>query len=351
MKTANPLFRLFWIPLCAGAFAAAPASSQDLVQDTLAVRILLDQNGLTATPVSQVAEIDAKLSRVSALRLAGMKITALPSQIGSLSALKYLVLSENLLDSLPAAIWNLASLVELDLGGNRIAALDPRVSQLQSLLLLGLRGNGLASLPAPLFALPQLETLILSGNALDTLPEAVAELAFLRYLDASGNVLRTVPFTIAAMDRLDTLDLSSNSMTSLPDLIRQLPAATRVRLGANQLCDLGPELQAWATAKDPDWKAGQTCGAPVRPRANRAAGPGMRAFADAGRVRLDWVGTAAAAGMEVVLRDAKGRAIVNAAVAAGATGFSFERAALPAGFMWAELRGGGRVLASAPVLP
>lgn len=354
MKTANPssrFHRLFSGALCFAALAIAPARSQDLVQDTLAVRILLDQNGLMQTPVAQVAEVDAKASRISALRLAGLKLTSLPPQIGSLTGLKYLVLADNLLDSLPAAIWDLASLVELDIGGNRIGTLDAKVSRLQSLLLLGLRSNGISALPAPLFALPQLETLILAGNILDTLPEAVADLAFLRYLDVSGNLLRTVPYTIAAMDALDSLDLSSNSMTSLPDLIRLLPATARVRLGSNHLCDLSPDLQAWATGKDPEWKASQTCGSPVRPRASRAGGPAMRAFADAGRVRMDLGGRAAAAGMEIVLRDAKGRIVFKSPVAAGATGIAFERAFLPGGFLWAELRVGGRMLASAAVLP
>lgn len=354
MKTENSSHRFhrrFFNSLCIAALAVAPARSQDLVQDTLAVRILLDQNGLTQTPVAQVAEIDANESRISALRLAGLKLTSLPAQIGSLSGLKYMVLTDNLLDSLPAAIWDLASLVELDIGGNRIGTFDAKVSRLQSLLLLGLRGNGLSALPASLFAMPQLETLILAGNTLDTLPEAVADLAFLGYLDLSGNLLRTLPFTVAAMDALDTLDLSSNAMTYLPDLIRMLPASAHVRLGSNHLCELSPDLQAWASAKDPEWKASQTCGSPVRPRASRAYGPGMRSFADAGRVRLDWGGQAAAAGMEMVMRDAKGRAVWKSPIAAGATGQSFPRAVLPGGLLWAELRAGGRVLASAAVLP
>ncbi|MEO6095510.1 MAG: leucine-rich repeat domain-containing protein [Fibrobacteria bacterium] len=349
MKTANPGFRRFQTALLVSALAIAPCYSQDFVQDTLAVRILLDRNGLTQTPVAQVAEIDVEASRITVLLLSGLKLTSLPTQIGSLSALKYLVLSDNLLDSLPAALWDLTTLVDLDLGGNRISALDAKVSNLQSLLHLDLRDNGLTSIPAAIFTLPQLETVILAGNALDTLPEAVAGLAFLQILDLSGNLLRTVPSTIASMDALEILDLHANAMTSLPDRIRGLPEATGVRLSANHLCDLGPDLQAWATGKDPEWREDQTCASPVRPRTVQAGRPGLRAFAEGGRIRLDW-GSRAASGMEVVLHDAKGRDVLKSPVAAGATGFVLDRAGLGGGFIWAELRVGRRSLASAALV-
>src|SRR6478672_3969713 len=117
-------FRFVQSALRCIALCAAMVRAQDLRQDTLAVRILLDQNGLTATPVAQVVQIDPAAGRVTALRLGGRSLSVLPAEIGSMDALRYLVLSDNLLDSFPAAIWDLDGLVELDLGGNRIASLD-----------------------------------------------------------------------------------------------------------------------------------------------------------------------------------------------------------------------------------
>jgi hypothetical protein len=328
----------------------AAARAQDLRQDTLAVRILLDQNGLTATPVSQVAQIDPAAGRVVALRLGGRNLAALPPQIGSLDALKYLVLSDNLLDSLPEALWDLSDLVELDLGGNRIASLDARIGRLRSLLFLGLRGNGLASLPDSLFELPQLETLLLAQNALDTLPEAVADLAFLGYLDLSGNALRTLPYTLAAMETLDTLDISGNLIESLPGTITQLPAATRVRLGDNRLCGLDADLAAWADGKDPLWRGSQVCGIAIRPDARAARGPSLRAWAEPGRLRLDWSGVDRGKGpCSVILRDASGREVSRRTVEAAAGGLTLPLAA--AGFLWAELRAGDLVAARTAVVP
>ncbi|MBW8888338.1 MAG: leucine-rich repeat domain-containing protein [Fibrobacteres bacterium] len=347
----NPIrFRTLLISLSVLPFFAPSARAQDLRQDTLAVRILLDQNGLTTTPVSQVAQIDPAASRVTALRLSGRNLSALPSQLGSMDALKYLVLSDNLLDSLPAEIWDLTSLVELDLGGNRIPSLDARVGRLQSLLFLGLRGNGLASLPDSVFALPQLETLLLTGNLLDTLPEAVANLPFLKYLDVSGNVLRALPFTMAAMQTLDTLNVSGNVIESLPESITQLKASTKVLLDANRLCDLDASLTAWANSKEPAWQSSQSCGIAVRPRARVARGPSIRAWAEAGSLRLDWTGTESWEGdRSVILRDASGREVLRAPVDRRATGLSLRRE--PGGFLWAELRVGNRVAAMAAVAP
>jgi Leucine-rich repeat (LRR) protein len=198
--------------------------------------------------------------------------------------------------------------------------------------------------------LPQLETLLLTDNVLDTLPEAVADLAFLKYLDLSGNVLRALPFTLAAMQTLDTLDVSGNVIESMPETITQMRASTKVLLAGNRLCELDASLTAWASAKDPAWKASQSCGIAVRPRARAARGPSLRAWAESGRVRLDWSGTEAWEGeRSVILLDASGREVFRAAVDHRATGTSLQRA--PGGFLWAELRVGSRVAAMAAVTP
>jgi hypothetical protein len=347
----KPFPKLLSSGMLAGlALGIAPARSQDLRLDTLAVRVLLDRNGLTAVPASQVAGIDPAAQRVTSLRLGGLKLTALTPEIGSLDALEYLVLSDNLLDSLPAALWDLRNLVELDLGGNRVAALDPGVGRLGSLLFLGLRGNGLSALPDSLFGLPNLETLLLTGNALDTLPEAVGGMAFLRYLDVSGNALRALPYTIAALGALDTLDVSENALENLPPSVASLPGAATVRLEGNRLCHLSADLEAWADAKDPGWKGSQVCAGAIRPAARAVRGPRLRAFAAVGRLRVQW---SAAAGLKgegaVILRNAMGREVARRKVEAGTTEIAIP---IPAsGFLWAELREGNRLAARAEVAP
>lgn len=337
--------------LIATASLAAPALAQDLIQDTLAVRILLDQNGLFDKPVSQVIATEAE--RVTQLRLSGLGLVSLPPEIGALSALKYLVLTGNLLDSLPAETWSLGSLVGLDLGGNRIGRLDARIGGLSNLLFLGLRGNGLTALPPELFGLQQLETLLLTDNALDSIPEAIAELPFLKYADLSANRLTAIPFTIAAMDALDSLDISGNLIESLPDLITGMNASTKVKLGSNRLCDLSPGLQAWAESKEPGWFATQVCGSPVRGVSARAPGPFLRAFSDGASVRIDYAAPRGASRLEAVFADVSGRSIRNIALAAeaGATVVVPKADLGPRRFLWVQLRADGRTVAVTPVLP
>jgi Leucine-rich repeat (LRR) protein len=342
---------LFSLGLLAGIACIHPVRAQDLVQDTLAVRILLDQNGLTSMPVSQVVTVESE--RVTALKLTGLQLLSLPPQIGVLDQLKYMTLTDNLLDSLPDQLWDLANLVELDLGGNRLAALSPKVAKLDKLLLLGLRDNDLPSLPVEVYALPNVSTLLLAGNQLDTLAEAIADPPFLKYVDASGNQLRSVPYTMAAMD-LDSLDLSSNVMVSLPDLITGMKAQTRVHLASNRLCDLGSSLDAWAQGKDPGYKASQVCGAAVRRTASRAGAPSLRAFRDGNSLRLDFRGLGNVQGtVEIALRDLAGRTALRLEAPAGIREMSIPSAALAGrnGFLWAELRVNGKPLFTVPVVP
>lgn len=76
----------------------------------------------------------------------------------------------------------------------------------------------------------------------------------------------------------------------------------------------------------------------------------MRAWADAGWLRLDWSGADRLPGPHaVILRDASGREVLRRPVDADAASLALPRAA--AGFLWAELRAGNRVAARAAVVP
>ncbi len=349
----NPSFsaRLLIAPLAILAFHFHPVSAQSLALDTLAVRVLLDENSLDTLPVSAVATIDAS-QRIVSLDLSGRKIVKLTSEIGSITNLKSLVLSNNLIDSLPAEIWNLGQLVSLDASGNRITRLDAHVAQLSNLIFLSLGRNSLPALPPELFTLPNIEYLLLSGNLLDTLPEGVADLVFLKYLNVSGNRLRTVPGAVAAMNQLDSLDLSGNLMTGLPEVITSL-IHPKVGLEDNLLCNLSAQVSAWATGKDPAWQATQICGIAVRPGAAHAGGFVLRAWAESGDIRMEFPASAYSnpqATYEAALLDAQGRTAYRGSLRAGSLRIARTELGSHRGGLWAELRSEGRVLAAVPVL-
>ncbi len=244
----------------ATVFLLAPNSrvnAQTLVTDTLAVRIILDANGLSTVGVYSIAKISST-NRIYSLDFTGLNLVRLMPEIGSLTALKSLVLRNNILDSLPSEIWNLTSLVTLDIAGNRIQNLTGKISQLKNLLYLGLSRNGLSTLPTEIFGLEQLEVLTISGNRISTLSDTISNLLYLKYLDLADNQLKNIPASLALMQTLDSIDLSGNMISDLPDLIVNMNPVTKVYLGYNQLFGLSTELNKWAVSKDPTYAATQS---------------------------------------------------------------------------------------------
>ncbi len=92
--------------------------------------------------------------------------TALPK------ALRWLILTDNRLDALPASLGDCTRLQKLMLAGNRLAALPEQLAQCQRLELLRIAANRLESLPDWLFELPRLAWLAFAGNPFSDASEA-----------------------------------------------------------------------------------------------------------------------------------------------------------------------------------
>lgn len=78
--------------------------------------------------------------------------------------IRWLILTNNRIDALPAAIGRLNRLQKLMLAGNRLKTLPKEMASCQNLELIRLSVNRLNSLPAWLFQLPRLSWLAYSGN-------------------------------------------------------------------------------------------------------------------------------------------------------------------------------------------
>ena len=90
----------------------------------------------------------AELNTVTELHLYYCYVNELPPEIGQLTSLENLDLSDNDLTELPPEIGQLTSLENLDLSGNDLAELPPEIGQLTSLENLELGVNfSLAELP------------------------------------------------------------------------------------------------------------------------------------------------------------------------------------------------------------
>src|SRR5690606_10490387 len=110
----------------------------------------------------------ARLSSLSQLWLDQCNLQSLPPQIGRLTWLRELSLSnERNLATLPDDVTSLRSLVVLRCANCRLTSLPAKFGALTSLCELDLSGNILAALPSSFGALTRLERLELSGNPLE----------------------------------------------------------------------------------------------------------------------------------------------------------------------------------------
>jgi Leucine-rich repeat (LRR) protein len=269
--------------LIAGIFSHALAlgvSAFNWAQDSLAVRLTLNENGLYNVSVGQVAT--RIQDRVQKLRFDSLPIYVIGYEIFTLDSLKSLSLVKCGLKSLPATMAQWSNLEELDLSGNLLSHLPLEIGSLTHLSIVNLRDNALRTLPDTLCNLKSLIYLDVSENlisalpaqidrlqnltylyanqdSLVTLPESIALLPFLKELNVSGNRISSLPYTMAAMSSLEVLDASINDLTALPDEWVLLTTLKSLDVGSNQLCGLSAPLSQWVESKQPGWLATQFC--------------------------------------------------------------------------------------------
>jgi leucine-rich repeat protein SHOC2 len=143
------------------------------IENGRVVVLALEEFGLTGA-------VPAEIGRLSALReleLSDNQLTSLPAEIGQLTSLQVLYLADNQLTSLPAEIGQLTSLQVLYLADNQLTSLPAEIGQLTSLTWwLNLSDNQLTSLPAEIGQLTSMERLSLRGNQLTSVPAAIRDL-------------------------------------------------------------------------------------------------------------------------------------------------------------------------------
>ncbi|GJJ03888.1 hypothetical protein RugamoR64_44260 [Duganella rhizosphaerae] len=126
---------------------------------------------------NQFTTLPAVLGACPALTMIGFKsnqirevpAAALPP------ALRWLVLTDNRIEQLPAAIGRCAPLQKLMLAGNRLTALPPELAACSQLELLRIAANRLTELPMWLLDMPRLSWLAYAGNPFCEADELAAE--------------------------------------------------------------------------------------------------------------------------------------------------------------------------------
>nr|XP_048288106.1 E3 ubiquitin-protein ligase LRSAM1 isoform X1 [Myodes glareolus] len=132
---------------------------------------------------------------------------------------KVLIVHTNHLTSLlpkSCSLLSLATIKVLDLHDNQLTALPDDMGQLTALQVLNVERNQLTHLPRSVGNLLQLQTLNVKDNKLKELPETLGELRSLRTLDISENEVRRLPLMLAHVRTLETLSLDATSMVYPP---------------------------------------------------------------------------------------------------------------------------------------
>ncbi|CAI0394503.1 unnamed protein product [Linum tenue] len=156
-----------------------------------------------------------KLTNLRTLDLSSNRITALPSDMWSLSSLKTLNLSSNQISGLlPNDIGNFGGLETLDLSGNSFTGeIPPAVRSLLSLRVLKIGGNGFEGrIPVEILSCMSLVVLDLSLNKLNgSLPEGFgASFPNLQRLNLAGNGIEGRDSDFTDMKSLNFLNISGN---------------------------------------------------------------------------------------------------------------------------------------------
>lgn len=212
------------------------ADSQTYKDDSLAVREILDSNGLSNVPVYSVS--DSSNGRITALNLRNKNLSRLVPAVGRLTQLKSLELSQNSITYLPPEIGNCENLLSLIIAGNKLVDIPSAIGKLKMLFWLDLAVNQIVSLPQEIGSLIELTSLSLSGNKLITIPNEIGNLSKLLLLDINVNQLQTIPKEIGKLVNLLNCNMWQNKITALPDEIGELNKLGQLDLSDNLLDSL-----------------------------------------------------------------------------------------------------------------
>ena len=168
--------------------------------------------GLTEFP----PEIYDLADSLEILNLSGNALSTLPEDLPRLARLRVLFCSDNQFEQLPEVLGACPNLTMVGFKANRIrhvpaAALPP------ALRWLILTDNAVASLPPELGRCDQLQKLMLAGNRLSTLPEEMAACANLELLRIAANRFAALPDWLLTLPRLSWLAFAGNPFCDISE--------------------------------------------------------------------------------------------------------------------------------------
>lgn len=143
------------------------------------------------------------------LDISGNAFTKLPDDFDRLHKLRVLFCSDNPFTELPEVLGRCKSLSMVGFRNNRIAHVSPKALP-PNLRWLILTGNQIEALPAELGRRPLLQKLMVAGNRLKSLPAELAACKNLELLRIAANQFESLPPWLLELPRLSWLSYSGN---------------------------------------------------------------------------------------------------------------------------------------------
>lgn len=155
------------------------------------------------------AEIFTLAETLEILDLSGNQLSNLPENFSNLTKLRILFCSDNLFQELPEVLGDCPKLSMVGFKSNQIGRVSAKALPI-NLRWLILTNNQIETLPDEIGACVQLQKLMLAGNRLQKLPVSLLNCQRLELLRISANQLNQFPFQLLALPRLTWLAFSGN---------------------------------------------------------------------------------------------------------------------------------------------
>lgn len=180
------------------------------------------------------------LDNLEIVDLHGNNISSLPSNLGNLTRLRILNISENTFERLPFEILASLPLTELNARKNQLrgALVEGTVESFATLQNLDVSANQLTQLTSAGQAMrfPCLQQLSVSMNRLQALPD-IRSWTSLTTLSAGENSINAIPEGFTQLQNLKTVDFSSNDIRAIPPEVGRMQNLAMLQLSANPLRD------------------------------------------------------------------------------------------------------------------
>jgi Leucine-rich repeat (LRR) protein len=177
----------------------------------------LDSLFLSGNIIASLPASFNKLSNLVYLDLSWNKLESFPKAVLGLSKLQYLDLALNHVILIPDELVNLSELKYLNLQGDffvnyklKINNLPANLGKLTKLETLVLSDNVIEVLPESIGQCKQLKKLDLKDNLFAKLPASFGDLSNLQHLDLKANELKSLPLSFSNLKGLEYLNLSFN---------------------------------------------------------------------------------------------------------------------------------------------